>query len=420
MKDSADPPPPIDPERIADAQMRLNRQNALDNARLNRTNQSTPFGNMSWTTQTGPDGLPIYSSQITLPPEVQQLLDQQRQQQLQRSGLGQQYLNQVNTSPLDFSALPAVYDRYASDRQWTGMPQRPPTGQTPTGQPQMGNYQAINPLMRSSPPMGGAGPLANAVRSGGSTPPTPQIPQQGASSYDEILGGRNPYGELGSSVLSDGLTQEQVEQLPEWLQSQYRRISGTEGNDFYRLEGGLRNRQGDLVMQTGDASAAIGEGDNSVIDMSRVRYDPDLGMVTDPENRRSIASSSHRTGSALTTAAILAAGGYAGMQAMGLGGGAGAGAGAEGMAIDPSLLGSLEAGGGAGMSGAIDPALLGGLEAGGGASINPSLLGSIGPEAFAGGAATGTNTASFWSQMLRNPNVMRALISILTQPRQQR
>ena len=68
-----------DPYKVADAQGAQNKEFAEYNAALNRINQSSPFGSISYT-QTGTDektGAPIYSQQTSLSPELQQLLNSQ-------------------------------------------------------------------------------------------------------------------------------------------------------------------------------------------------------------------------------------------------------------------------------------------------------------------------------------------------------
>lgn len=68
-----------DPYEVSAAQTQSNKETAEYNAALNRINQSSPFGSISYT-QTGTDpntGAPIYSQQTSLSPQMQQLLDSQ-------------------------------------------------------------------------------------------------------------------------------------------------------------------------------------------------------------------------------------------------------------------------------------------------------------------------------------------------------
>lgn len=115
MKDSPDPPPAPDPNATAQAQTGSNIATALANARLNRMNQQTPWGSISYTQ--GPvdaNGVPTYSADIQLSPEQQAILDAQQQQIMQRQGLAQRVLDQSGvdmTRPLDFSKVHPMLDR---------------------------------------------------------------------------------------------------------------------------------------------------------------------------------------------------------------------------------------------------------------------------------------------------------------------
>lgn len=68
-----------DPFQVSAAQTESNKATAEYNAALNRINQSSPFGSISYT-QTGTDqnsGAPIYSQQTSLSPELQNLFNSQ-------------------------------------------------------------------------------------------------------------------------------------------------------------------------------------------------------------------------------------------------------------------------------------------------------------------------------------------------------
>jgi hypothetical protein len=118
MKNDPAPPPAPDPTQTANAQSNANIQTAIANARLNRVNQQTPWGSITYEQGT-PDanGVPTWSSHIQLSPEQQQLLTQQQQMQLQRNGMAGQFLGQVPTAPLDFGSLPGVNVR---GQMWNG------------------------------------------------------------------------------------------------------------------------------------------------------------------------------------------------------------------------------------------------------------------------------------------------------------
>lgn len=85
-KSSPKPPAAPDPTATANAQTASNKETAMANATLNRIDQYTPYGSLTYT-QNGTDsnGVPIYQSNINLTPQSQQMFNQQQQNQL---GLG--------------------------------------------------------------------------------------------------------------------------------------------------------------------------------------------------------------------------------------------------------------------------------------------------------------------------------------------
>lgn len=121
MKGSSNVPQAPDPYATADAQTQQNIQTALANARLNRTNQTTPWGSINWTQgEVDANGVPTYSSQVTLNPQDQAILDAQRSSGLTRQQLIQQLLANSGGSlsqPLRMDNLHPVYDRYAQGGQ---------------------------------------------------------------------------------------------------------------------------------------------------------------------------------------------------------------------------------------------------------------------------------------------------------------
>lgn len=69
-------PTPPDPAQTAAAQTASNQQTAISNAWLNNTNQSTPWGSITYDqTGTAPDGTPRFTQTTTLSPDQQQLND---------------------------------------------------------------------------------------------------------------------------------------------------------------------------------------------------------------------------------------------------------------------------------------------------------------------------------------------------------
>jgi len=63
-----------DPQQLAQAQMQINQQQAIQNAELNNVNQVGPTGSMTYTqTGTNADGTPIYTQTTSLSPQLQAL-----------------------------------------------------------------------------------------------------------------------------------------------------------------------------------------------------------------------------------------------------------------------------------------------------------------------------------------------------------
>jgi hypothetical protein len=112
MKDNPSPPPAPDPTATANAQSGSNIATAIANAQLNRVNQQTPWGSITYTQGApGANGVPTWSSQIQLSPQQQAMLDQQQGMGLQRNATAQQYLNQVSGAPLNLSNLHPLNER---------------------------------------------------------------------------------------------------------------------------------------------------------------------------------------------------------------------------------------------------------------------------------------------------------------------
>lgn len=101
-----------DPAATIAAQSQANTQSATQTAELNRINQNTPYGSLSYTTDgTYPDGTPMYTQNETLSPSQQNLfnLGQQGAQTLGQTGVNM--LGQVQSSyanPIDYSGAPGI------------------------------------------------------------------------------------------------------------------------------------------------------------------------------------------------------------------------------------------------------------------------------------------------------------------------
>lgn len=100
-------PPPPDPARVAREQGAVNRETAITEAGLNRINQITPGGSLTYNMiGTWPDGTPRYEQRVELSPEQQVLYDQQNQIAQALGQTAQSSIGRVNNTlgtDFDFS-----------------------------------------------------------------------------------------------------------------------------------------------------------------------------------------------------------------------------------------------------------------------------------------------------------------------------
>lgn len=112
MSDTPSQPAAPDPTVTAQAQTASNVQTANANAILNRVNQTTPWGTQTYTPGTpNADGTSQWSSNVTLAPAQQSLLDSSNQISQSMADLGQSQIGNVSSAlakPLDFSGLPQL------------------------------------------------------------------------------------------------------------------------------------------------------------------------------------------------------------------------------------------------------------------------------------------------------------------------
>lgn len=109
-KSSPKAPAAPDPNVVAGAQTQQNVQTAIANAALNRVNQNTPWGNLTYT-QTGTDanGIPQYTQNISLSPEQQRLMQ------------SNDYVNQ-GLANLSMNHLNKVFDAMEPTQTYAGAP----------------------------------------------------------------------------------------------------------------------------------------------------------------------------------------------------------------------------------------------------------------------------------------------------------
>lgn len=100
-------PPPPDPVATAAAQSQYNKDAAITQANLNRIDQQTPQGSVTYDTiGTNSDGTPRYKQTQTYSPEQQALYDQQNQIAQALGGTAEQQIGRVNTTmntPFNYS-----------------------------------------------------------------------------------------------------------------------------------------------------------------------------------------------------------------------------------------------------------------------------------------------------------------------------
>ena len=109
MGKKSKPPPPPDYAALAKQQADLNKTAATEQTVANRPNQTTPWGNTAWSK--APDG--SWSQNVTLNPQDQALLDQNREFQGRQQGFASGLLGQAGDSlskPMSLEGLPGLKD----------------------------------------------------------------------------------------------------------------------------------------------------------------------------------------------------------------------------------------------------------------------------------------------------------------------
>lgn len=117
-KSGPSPPAAPDPAVTAAAQGAANKETAIEQARLNRINEFTPYGSLVYGS-TGNAEVP-YSRTITLDPQEFQRLQAERGLDIGLTNLGQTVLNRVGpqiAQPLDLGNIPMRASATPQDRQ---------------------------------------------------------------------------------------------------------------------------------------------------------------------------------------------------------------------------------------------------------------------------------------------------------------
>lgn len=441
MKSGGDPPPAPDPTVSAQAQGQSNIQTAIANARLNRVNQSTPWGSINYTQ--GPvdaNGVPSYSSEIKLDPQQQAQLDEQRRQQTQRQQIAAALLGQAGgalSKPLDLSGAHQVYDRYASQQ-----PPKPVQQQQPQSAPQGQNMEQMltalqaylaqmgqtpgggNPTARYADALRGNGsPSPSTVAASGAATPTPAAPSniqsngafsmtgslQGVPSNEDgsyTVGGTNQPNAAGQRLFgSVGSPQ---------FRANSNDLVGTGDNGFANTHQGAYVNNPRVDPNTGFIDGGYAQtgrppdqtqGTN-IIDPSKIKYDPEFGWITPAQNFRDTGQD--WLSQIMPVLVGLGFGGAAMGAAMGGGEGAAAAAG-EGMGT-----GAFDVGGSAGFGGTVP------LETGAAATTAGSTIpmGDMGAASATSGMPMGelggatATQPSMGSQMMTNLQNGRGLLGM--------
>lgn len=124
-KGSSSPPPAPDPAATAAAQSAANVDTAVAQSYLNRINQNTPYGQVSYnqtgTVDVGGNAVPLWEQNVTLSPDQQQMLDKTNNLQNQALDLGSTVFGNVGgvvSQPFNLDGLPQVrgIDDFSADR----------------------------------------------------------------------------------------------------------------------------------------------------------------------------------------------------------------------------------------------------------------------------------------------------------------
>ena len=182
-KSSPKPPAPPDPYQTAAAQTQTNRETAMTNAAMNRINQVTPWGNLTYTQ--GPNdaqGNPTFTQTVDLSPAQRALMESSDRISQNMANLGEQQLGRVNQAigqSVDFNAAPQVVNQPLQYGASSNIPLLLSAGggdaQTSIGpvgqiQGQVGNAGQIQRAIQNNTlqtNLGGSGPIANTIAGAG-------------------------------------------------------------------------------------------------------------------------------------------------------------------------------------------------------------------------------------------------------------
>ncbi len=211
------PPTPPDPATTIAAQSAANTQSATQNAALNRVNQVTPYGNLTYSQNgTDPSGVPNYTATVDLSPAEQAIFNNYTQGQTNLGNIALGMQGQVANSyanPIDTSGQPGINSTGGSTAGIQQLNASGIPGQL-YGFGGYGNVQGsldlsgLNPLQSSVQNQSNA-PITGQIQNGANSPWA--IPQAEYAAYQQQAQFLNPqfaqkHEALDNSLINQGIT----------------------------------------------------------------------------------------------------------------------------------------------------------------------------------------------------------------------
>lgn len=110
---------------------------------------------------------------------------------------------------------------------------------------------------------------------------------QSATPYlQQFLGGRNPYGTAGLNIENSlaGIGSNAGRVDPRLYNYGYTQIDGSEGGSQRMFQGNPNVNERGQIIRNGQTYSQVGESLDRIIDPTKVEYDPEFGLITDPSN----------------------------------------------------------------------------------------------------------------------------------------
>jgi len=436
VKSSPSAPPAPDPSQTAAAQSQSNIATAIANAQLNRVNQQTPWGSITYTQgPAGPNGVPTWSSNIQLSPQQAALLAQQQGMSSTRNTLASQMLNSGTIRPLDLSHLHSMYDPSTRSNYAGAVNAAPPTPQAQqpgqSGQPQLSPQmlqQIVAAISSMQGSQSGQSSQQSQAQPSQQQPPTPPpqqpqpTPQSGSTTQfiRQMLTGSptggaanggmpaNAFGSSGidfANALASATAGGQVDPRLSQYYSTDMQGSETPTTTFTPRDPNGPSNQGTIMMNGQPWIQLAGATDNTTLrsrDPSMFKTDPKYGLLTPAANVHSGTDAFSEIAPWLMMAPVAGAALGAAM------GGAGAGVTAGGD------TGAFDVGGSSGFGGSTalsSPAGTGAFDVGGSTGF-----GGANPIGANAAPVTDLSTTaqqpSLWQQGMTNLSQGRGLLGL--------